>query len=134
MAVTWTPEAVTAAIRQAAMRGVIRFTEAVSAEGVRLIVSPPKTGRIYTRRGVKHQASAPGEPPASDTGDLAMSADTVYDHVALRGTAIWRSGHAKPMELGTETIEPRPFARPALANKTPEGVADIAAEIADALR
>lgn len=30
----------------------------------------PATGRTYTRGGVTHRASAPGEPPAPDTGDL----------------------------------------------------------------
>lgn len=30
----------------------------------------PATGRIYKRGKTTHQASAPGEPPAPDTGDL----------------------------------------------------------------
>lgn len=33
----------------------------------------PATGRVYTRRGVTHRASAPGEPPAPDTGNLLRS-------------------------------------------------------------
>ena len=33
----------------------------------------PHTGRIYRRRGKPHQASAPGEYPAKDTGRLLAS-------------------------------------------------------------
>ena len=37
------------------------------------IQSPPKTGRIYRHGKVEHQASAPGEAPATDTGNLVNS-------------------------------------------------------------
>ena len=37
------------------------------------IQSPPKTGRIYRHGNVEHQASAPGEAPATDTGNLVNS-------------------------------------------------------------
>lgn len=43
-------------------RGNVRHTKA-------LIKNPPKTGRMYG----KHQASAPGEPPANWTGKLLKS-------------------------------------------------------------
>lgn len=33
----------------------------------------PATGFVYQHRQVKHQASAPGEPPAPDTGTLMRS-------------------------------------------------------------
>lgn len=33
----------------------------------------PRTGRVYIIRGIEHQASAPGEPPASFSGDLRKS-------------------------------------------------------------
>jgi hypothetical protein len=45
----------------------------------KLIMDPPKTGRIYRlRKGgkiVRHQASAPGQPPANFTGSLRDSLD-----------------------------------------------------------
>ncbi len=55
-------------IREATMRGIVRATEEVREEAISLIQNGEKTGRIYRRRGIEHQASAPGEPPASDTG------------------------------------------------------------------
>ena len=38
-----------------------------------MIRNGPRTGRVYTFRGRKHQASAPGEVPANRTGKLAKS-------------------------------------------------------------
>lgn len=38
-----------------------------------MIRNGPRTGRVYTFRGRKHQASAPGEVPANRTGRLAES-------------------------------------------------------------
>ena len=55
-------------VRRAAMKGIVRGTEAVRDEAISLILNTPKNGRLYRRRGVEHLASAPGEPPASDTG------------------------------------------------------------------
>lgn len=45
----------------------------VMSETVKGIQRGQKTGRTYKRRSVIHQASAPGEYPASDTGRLANS-------------------------------------------------------------
>jgi hypothetical protein len=39
-------------------------------------LSGPRSGRIYSRHGIIHQASAPGEPPASDTGKYRQSVTT----------------------------------------------------------
>jgi len=116
------------------MRCVIRGTEAVAEEATSLILEAPKTGRIYRRRGVTHQASAPGEPPASDTGRLVQSQRTEYDQSELTGTAIWSAGHAEYLEHGTSKMAPRPFARPALANKRDEIEKDIADEVRSALK
>jgi hypothetical protein len=39
----------------------------------RSMKNSPKTGRVYRRGRKTHRASAPGEPPAVDTGDLVKS-------------------------------------------------------------
>lgn len=77
-------------------------------------------GKIYSNystggRTTPHKASAPGDPPASDTGSLLGSishkmevGDTVYATVGSPlKYAIW-------LELGTRYMAPRPFLRPAL--------------------
>lgn len=45
----------------------------VQATTVKNIQRGNKTGLTYKRRSITHQASAPGEYPASDTGRLAAS-------------------------------------------------------------
>jgi len=39
----------------------------------KMLRTGPRTGRIYTINGRRHQASAAGEPPAKLSGDLARS-------------------------------------------------------------
>lgn len=101
------------------MAGVIEGTELVHTAAVRSIMSGPKTGKTYRRRGVTHQASAPGEAPASDTGTLVQRSRTEYDAPQLTGRVIFSTAYALALELGTERIEPRPFLRPALAANLP---------------
>lgn len=96
-------------------RGIVAATEAVGNEAVRRVLEPPKTGRVYRRRGVEHQASAPGESPASDTGRLANSIITRYEDDFLVGIISASDAKASHLEYGTKFMAPRPFMRPALA-------------------
>lgn len=88
---------------------------ALTAEGELidiLSVPPVRTGRIYSRTGGKtHQASAPGEAPAPDTGDLRQSvASLPIERRArsVRAKVGTSSDHAEHTELGTEKMAPRP--------------------------
>lgn len=76
-----------------------------------------KSGRLRKGgRRVPHRASAPGDPPATDTGRLLNSvAHTVgsdgagpYAHIEAR------TNYSLYLELGTRDMAPRPFLRPAL--------------------
>lgn len=129
----WNDGPITEKVRQAIMRGVVKGTEEVRNEMVRLIQSGPKTGRVYTRRGVSHQASAPGEPPATDTGRLVNSITTEYDAAKLTGTVSANTEYAEFLEYGTQTMAERPFMRPALANKQEKIIEDMKKEVAAAL-
>jgi len=133
MNVVWRGDQILARIRQAAMQGVIEWTELVHTTAVRLVQSGPKTGEVYTRGGVKHQASAPGEPPASDTGTLVQRSGTEYDHGRLVGAVVFRTKYAEALELGTENMEPRPFLRPSLVLTKDQGVAAVERRIAAVL-
>lgn len=79
------------------------------------LLSLPGSGRVYRRHGIAHQASAPGEPPAVDTGLLRASIrHEVVDEdgpVAYVGSDV---KYAIYQELGTRYIVPRPYLRPAL--------------------
>jgi HK97 gp10 family phage protein len=134
MPVDWDDRASFDIVRAAAMRGIMRGTERVRDEAVRLILETDKTGRTYVRRGVEHQASAPGEPPASDRGQLVNSIRTEHDSVLLVGRVVVDAEHGKYLEYGTQTMEPRPFMRPALVNTRAAVRSDIADEINRVLR
>ncbi len=78
-----------------------------------LIQSGPKTGRLYKRGNVVHQASAPGEPPATDTGNLVNSG-----YARRQRRCLWWVGfsaeYAAALECGTPRMLPRPYLRPAV--------------------
>lgn len=79
---------------------------------VRLVLKGPATGRIYTRRGITRQASAPGEAPMSDTGTLARSIhidDSKTNPRNLRVSIVAGVFYAKWLELGTRKMLARPF-------------------------
>lgn len=121
MSVEWNSPEMMAQIRPAVMRGVTAWIGAVEQKAVDLITSPPKTGRIYKRRGVEHQASAPGEAPASDTGRLVNSRTIDLFPEDLRARLTFRTDYAAALEFGTEKMAPRPFAERSL--KETEGQA-----------
>lgn len=103
----------------------------------RRLLSQHGTGNIYTTRfftasngkvipyGTRpaHQASAPGEPPAVDTGRLRATIGT-HAHVDEHGIrvdigsgadpAIPGVKYAKYLENGTRKMAARPFLRPSL--------------------
>lgn len=133
MPVQWNGPAIIARVRQATMRGVVSGTEMLREEALRLIQDTPKTGRIYRRRGVEHQASAPGEPPASDTGRLVQSIRTEYFPDELKGVLQASTAYAAFLEFGTSRMEPRPFMRPAVSNKRADIEKTINDEVADEL-
>lgn len=75
---------------------------------VKLELSKPGTGRVYGR----HTASAPGEPPAPDTGRLrnAVQTEVYRSPTAVTGEVSINTEYAAALELGTERMAPRPFA------------------------
>lgn len=112
--VQWYSDQIMAKIRPAAMQGVMEGVGIVEDRAVFLITNPPKTGRIYKRRGVFHQASAPGEAPASDTGALVNARRIEANEQNLSARLIFSSGHAAFLEYGTIRMAARPFARRSL--------------------
>lgn len=125
----------------------------VEAHAKIAIQTGPKTGRVYeqgetevsfttktgnavsftARKGQAsklHQASAPGEAPATDTGNLVNSVQTRRTgDLAAEVSASAEYGAA--LEFGTEDghIAPRPFLGPALDTARPGFEAAVAAVI-----
>lgn len=72
------------------------------------ILTGPKSG---ARRG-RHTASAPGQPPASDTGFLANHIFVVQKKLEVDVES--RANYSKFLEFGTAKMRARPFMFPAL--------------------
>lgn len=88
-----------AGIRKAALQGEARL---------KVILNQPGTGRMYG----KHQASAPGQPPAPDQGELRRKtqADTQVrrEGADLVGRIVQNVDYAHALAVGTEKMAPRP--------------------------
>lgn len=82
---------------------------------MKLSMGTSPAGREYTRGGVRHVASQPGFPPNVDTGSLRASLHWEkredLDYIIADGVK-----HGEWMELGTEHIQARPFARPVISD------------------
>lgn len=74
-----------------------------------------KSGRIYkvSKTGKTHQASAPGEAPAIDTGNLvnSMAIEKVSEAVYMVSAG---TEYAQPLEFGSKRMAARPFLGPAV--------------------
>ncbi len=98
-------------------KAVFASAKHVEAEAKRSITAGGKTGRIYKRRSVTHQASAPGEAPASDTGRLVNSINSYLNGSKLESFVVAGRGivkYATSLEFGTRKMSARPFMFPAL--------------------
>lgn len=132
-------------VRQLGGQVVRGSAENIRARAVDAIHDGPKTGRIYgaetavsfttkdgksadftAHRGRKlgddkvHQASAPGEAPANDEGNLAASIHT--EHVSdLASEVVVGAAYGDALEHGTEDgkIAPRPFMEPSVEAERP---------------
>ena len=95
------------------------------------IQGPPKTGRKYQRGTVVHQASAPGQAPATDTGFLVSS---IYneDRGYLTKAIGSRLDYAYYLEFGTRKIAARPSWVPAVERAIPNMLKRVNIAIAKA--
>lgn len=91
---------------------------------VKTALQTPGSGEVYTRGSVSHRASAPGQPPAIDTGNLigSVHVDEITPTQAILGV---HAEYAEYLEFGTYKMEARPFLRPALDEHEGEIVAAV---------
>lgn len=121
-------------IEEAAKNGVSDGTNLVYDEILSLVLSTPKSGRLYSFRGGVHQASAPGEPFANMTGNALLQTKVTEEDSGLTGVITGHADYAAYLELGTGKMAARPVFRPALANKADEFVKAVYNEIGKALK
>lgn len=73
-----------------------------------------KTGYLYPRGKRMHQASAPGQPPATDTGHLANNIFAEVNQTEAMTVEIRsKAPYSIHLEYGTRHMAARPFLRPA---------------------
>lgn len=90
-------------------------------------LSGPRSGHVYRVGGMKdspilHQASAPGEPPATETGNLAISLDSKMIGPTTGEVSVGAE-YGAPLEFGSARgLAPRPFLTPATERAWPDFV------------
>jgi len=92
------------------------------------------TGRVYTRNGVTHQASAPGQPPATDTGALASSITHNVDKQQMTAEIGSNLVYATHLEFGTINMQARPFMTPAYQESKAKIAKEFKKAINDAIK
>lgn len=101
-----------------AMRtSIVNLATETRNDAVNRIQSGPKSGRVYVRGGVTHQASAPGQAPATDTGLLSASIDTEFEQTKKKFSAVIGTAleYGLFLELGTSKMAARPWLLKAFA-------------------
>ncbi len=94
--------------RNAVKDGCLRIQRIAVTE----IASGGRTGRQYSRGGKTHTASAAGEYPATDTGNLAQN---IFVNIAvngLSGVVESKAKYSSFLEFGTSKMAARPFMFP----------------------
>lgn len=113
-------------LRTQASQAVRTTAFELEADVKQQMASGPKTGEVYVKsveveeRAASlavtrkyHQASAPGEAPAVDTGNLINSIHTDAQPGALTATIHSDAEYAPHLEFGTVHMRPRPAWVPA---------------------
>jgi len=94
----------------------------VQGTAVQSITSGAKSGINYTLYNPRrqHQASAPGEAPAADTGYLHSNIIWNVDSDSLGGSVESRAEYSEFLEFGTSKMAARPFLQPAAEENRPK--------------
>jgi len=86
----------------------------IRGEAVKSIQSGAKSGIVYEKYNPRrtHRASAPGEAPASDTGNLVSKIIVKQKSKNITNVES-NANYSAFLEYGTSKMEPRPFMLPA---------------------
>ena len=120
------------AITKQMVSGLAADTQRIA---IRDIKSAPKSGRVYTTyfytnaagkaipygSRPPHQASAPFEPPADDTGLLAANINITSNNFGFTARVGTPLVYGRYLEFGTSKMRPRPWLVPALREAKDEG-------------
>lgn len=129
----------TAALKRASEDAKAAAAKAVTGTALELqgfvkkSISKRGTGVTYRRGNIEHTASAPGMPPATDTGRLLNSIE--FDQLdRLTATVGSKLAYAAHLEYGTISMNERPFFRPAIDAIRPKFIERMEKALGDVLR
>ena len=126
------------AVERAIMRATFKGAVLVQKRARSRIMKGPKSGRKYRRgKTVVHQASAPGQPPANDTGNLQKSILVVqgeFSQGVAHASIEVHAKYAADLELGTRFMEARPYLAPSLKESIKEINVMLKDEVKKALK
>jgi hypothetical protein len=100
---------------------VVQFALLIETESKEMIQKSSPTGRTYRRgKTVTHRASAPGEPPSTDTGRLVSSIRPAFygEFSAEVGALQNIAKYGGYLETGTSRMGARPWLKPTLENNS----------------
>ena len=114
-------EGMPAHIQKQAKGAVNATAQGIRSTAIRSIQSHHSAGRTYTKYSPKreHTASAPGNPPNTDTGRLVGSIQ-VHDTGKLSAEVVAGVNYAAHLEFGTRHMAARPFMVPAVEAERPK--------------
>jgi len=91
----------------------------VQGEARKSIQRGRRTGVIVRKGGKRHQRSAPGEPPKTDTGRLVSNIFAILDANQLGAEIGTDIRYGRHLEFGTRKMQPRPWLHPAFERMKP---------------
>lgn len=118
-----------------AMRAAEAVRQAVdeTSQRIRLHIKAKMRDRKHGRMYGKHRASAPGEFPAVDTGNLVGSWKIIKSDLGMTAKIFTDVPYAKFLDDGTSKMKPRPMIKPTATEFLPVFAHAIAAKISLAL-
>jgi len=125
----------TGEVREAVSKAVIGTALELQGDIKQSIARGPASGRTYEKYSPRrtHTASAPGQPPMTDTGRLVNSIE--FDRIGdLTATVGSKLVYAPWLEYGTSRMAARPFFRPAVEEIGPKFMARLERAIGEAIR
>ena len=89
----------------------------------------PKSGEIYEKYNPRrtHQASAKGEAPATDTGNLVNGIQVEIEAGGMVGYIKSNAFYSNWLEFGTTKMKARPYMYPAYAQEVPAIIKELRA-------
>lgn len=111
------PHQLTADLERALRGAVMETALAVEATAKVEIQTGAKSGRVYKRGSKSHIASAPGQAPATDTGNLVNSIATAEGTTGISAVVAVNAEYAEVLEFGGIHMKARPFLAPAVRSE-----------------